>query len=239
MILPLVFALLLAPPPPDRSAEKSLRDLFDAVSSARNYELQMANGERIAKDGPFYAGESVTLTRKEAEYRLDTESYWGGGLIVVFDGKQMLIDPLDDSQPAVLRDPCKLFDAHGSLAARGGWHTSPLYYMIEGKAGFDALVPATSPITAIKRDGMDGVHFEVPSSYGKVDCFYKSINGKTLPILIEYTNEGYTPPWMGERSPDDLQRWNLKWVETGDLPAELFLTQPAKGVPVSDQRTKK
>ncbi|MBI1755513.1 MAG: hypothetical protein HYR64_00210 [Fimbriimonas ginsengisoli] len=226
-----------AAPKPDRSGEPMLTRLFDDAGSLSTVHLRIFAESRSEANVPMNAGGSTELWFDRAKgYRLEVNSIWGGGPFYVSDGKQLLVDPMDDSEVVVIR-PAKrapyLSEPEFSVGKR---RFSPVAYLLDGKPGMEALVSKETPIRERTWPGGEhSVEFTTKEA-GTINLFWRDAGKRLLVTRAEWDN---LPFWkrMHDQDPGDyeepnqpLVRQTVEYVSVGrPLDGGLFRTLPPEG----------
>ncbi|HZH98728.1 MAG TPA: hypothetical protein VEX38_07130 [Fimbriimonadaceae bacterium] len=246
-LLPLLFCAyalaLQEPAAPDRTGEPELRRILEAHGKLRNVQIVIGKSARERSDQVMQPDKTLTLWYAGPNrFRMAASSYWGDAALYVSDGKTLYSDPLDDSQPAILRNttvtPIPM--VHNDLSLRGG-NGSMLFYLLEGAGAFDKIVDSGGNIT-LKESAVERQVTFKSKDFGTVSIFVDK--AKRLAHRIEYDNlpgklAAYLrfPMWM-EKPEDPLDREEITITPMRSFPRDTFSVKPPKWRPVTDQRKK-
>jgi len=234
-----------APPPPDRTAEPQLHHLFKDAASIHSCHVVIRQQDRESAAVMTTAGNTIDLWYEEGpKFRAYYSSEWGANRYVC-DGKTLMIDPLDDDDTIHLKDAGKsIYSSDASLGMDGD--RIPLYYLLDGEKGFDALVSKTDPvILKTWPDKQQSIEFH-SKDLGTVEVFYSTDGKLWLATRVQF----YNMPWltkMAAQDPDDfgppdptaLSVVSIDYLSINEKsPAGCFEAIPPKGKKMEDARKK-
>jgi hypothetical protein len=221
-----------AAPAIDRSAEPALRQVFAASGSLRNVHIQteLYNREPDSSrwdddsSADFWIGDGMRFRYAS------TSNFWGGGSTFVCDGESLLSDDMSDDGAIRISQAKKTLHEVNDQEA--------LFYLLEGPAGFDAVVDKDKPVKFIgAADAPERVVELTTKKFGVVQVHYSA--GSGLPTCIEVMRA----PWYSDDDnpyPDQpFSREDIKIVSRGPQNQSLFSVVPPKGKKFTDERTKK
>jgi|CXWL01.1.fsa_nt_gi hypothetical protein len=242
------FGLVLAQEPApkvDRSGEPALIKLMNSLANRKSAHYYVSTYSRDSEKGMFFEGNQFDLTfGGPKRIRLIASNMWGDGRKYVSDGKALLLDYLDISQGAVLKDIGKnLMATDAELDAKGSYClvTTVLF---QGADAIEEIASKDSPVRVVVKDGISIISVQ-KSDFGNLNIVYREERSGPVLIRCEYDNWDYKQS-QHEKFPD--------WVdapEKGTLDLEICLldskrrirknvfdTSPPKGLSIKDERKK-
>lgn len=241
---------------PDRSAEALFRKMLESHGKLRGLHVLIWNGRQDRPDYPFQMSSSQEFWFQEgAVFRIENASYFGGTSRVVSDGVAVLNDPMDLERPVTLSKAGKAVVDSDSSLGLGRRSSSVLFALLGGVEAFDSIVapngviheaPADGPLKAI-RVGL--------RTLGTAVLYYAANDPQMLLRRVDTVGtptaggrgpQAEAPPGLAGDSgapdpaaqgPQRVVRQNLYYRQVGGkLDADLFSTEPPKGVKVNDLR---
>ncbi len=235
-------------PKPDRSAEAELVALFEHAGKLRSFTAKIRRSSHFGRFEPFTNdGMTDMVYQGPNRFSIYEADMWGDSFRGVSDGKWALVDRLDGMSPSLLINAPKDIPSLDPALASKGAVSSPLYYLLQGQAGFDQIVKKSGFVKAIKGVGLlDAIEF-VGEGFGRVILYYRYDDPLQLVRRIEYDNsEAFAE--MAAADPEDffgstsdfMVRHDIEYHGVNEaINPGLFDCTPPKGVPVDDKRTQR
>lgn len=210
----------------DRSAEPALREVLRTYGAMRDLHLWVRRTSQDTPGGQFLVNKVSELWyRAPGKFRAADNAYFGGGALIVSDGKDLLIDRLVVGQAATLRDAPANFRTGGNELRPNASGT--IYMMLlDGEEAFDTLVDAKSD-----------VKFTEAGRFDRAIAF-KGTFGDTVLYLNDQPELRVTRIEFGRQARNRvvLTRDDVYEFELGrTFPEWAFDTQPS-GVEIRDSR---
>jgi hypothetical protein len=232
-----------APHQPDRSGEATLKKVFANMGQLHSLEAYITRTTRRDANGVFMPAATLTfLFQRPGRFRVFSTDSMEGGELFVSDGTTLLTSPIDDEEPAVLTNAKPAIYSQGASLGSKGTAFSALYYLLDGDAGYKAIVSSKGDIKPVADGASEEISFN-SDVLGEVALWYRKGDPKMLVTRIEYDNPAMwedvrkTRPWRAPESP--MQREEIEYVQIDKaMPGRLFQPTPFKGKAVQDKRKK-
>ena len=219
-----------AAPPVDRSAEPALKSFFVKSGAVKGVHIKIGVFPREVEADRYNDDSTMELWVGDGgRFRFVTSNnYWGGGSLFVSDGLSLLTDDMSDDGSIRISNPKKnLFELNDQ---------EPILYLLQGEAGFDALVDKDKSLKFVtKPDDKDQVIEVNTKKLGKILLRYPA--GAVLPSSIGMMT---APWWQDQKDATDKPYTfeTVKVVSQGAIDSTLFRVAAPKGKKVLDERKK-
>lgn len=232
-------------PVADRSAEATLKKVFEYGSKLKNIHVFVNRWSRDEEVGAMYPDNGREIWYEgPSKFRYETFSYWGDCTLYIADGEKLIVDGCDGEVPVVFRDlKPTLYDSSVGLNQQGNDMTL-LSFILAGQKGMDELVKKDGFIKSAPCErGEVAVTFETTNS--GTATFYWRVGNEPRVHRIEFDNKEFLmsqyklyPEWISEPK-EPLVRDNLSWLSVGKPLNKKLFTASLKDREIDDQRTKK
>ena len=216
-------------PAVDHSAEPALKQLFANAGMLHGAHVVLTFYGKA--DGDYYLQNRTDdmWIGSNGELRLSSMSSMGDGSLIVTDGKTLMTDPLTDD------DPIRL--SKGGKALHLVAPREPMAFFLEGSAGYDALIDASSAITfTTASEGKKAIDCRA-KDFGRVVIVYSDSAQNPLPERSDMFRSARRRD-DGSEQPLATSKEFIRVVYVGPVKADLFKVDPPKGAKVEDNRNK-